>query len=78
MAASSGATQKKLISINVSLENKVRVRKAVADNIYLNEGEIKAIAEIKNLPTKLHGTVRDLFVIGCNLSSHKLSHNIFY
>ncbi len=60
------ATQKKLISINVSLENKVRVRKAVADNIYLNEGEIKAIAEIKNLPTKLYGTVRDLFVIGCN------------
>jgi integrase len=62
------ATQKKLISINVSLENKVRVRKAVADNIYLNEDEIKGIMEIKDndLPTKLYRTVRDLFVIGCN------------
>jgi len=62
------ATQKKLISINVSLENKVRVRKAVADNIYLTEDEIKGIMEIKDadLPTKLHTIVRDLFVIGCN------------
>jgi len=62
------ATQKKLISINVSLENKVRVRKAVADNIYLTEDEIKGIMEIKDtdLKTKLNRTVRDLFILGCN------------
>ncbi len=35
------ATEKKLISVNVSLENRVKVRKAIADNIYLTEDEIK-------------------------------------
>jgi len=60
------ATEKKLISINVSLENKVVVRKAKADDIYLTEDEIQAIMDIKHFPTKTFEVVRDLFVIGCN------------
>jgi intergrase/recombinase len=60
------ATQKKLISINVSLENKVIVRKAKADDIYLTEKEIQEIMDIKEFPTKKIEEVRDLFVIGCN------------
>ena len=60
------AIEKKLISINVSLENKVKVRKAKADDIYLTEQEIQAIMDIKMFPTKLFETVRDLFIVGCN------------
>lgn len=60
------AIEQKLISINVALENKVKVRKAQADDIYLTEQEIQAIMDIKVFPTKLFETVRDLFIIGCN------------
>jgi len=60
------AIQRKLISINVSLENKVKVRKATADDIYLTEQEIQAIMDINVFPTKLFETVRDMFIVGCN------------
>ena len=60
------ATEKKLISVNVSLENKVKVRKAKADDIYLTVDEIQAIMDIKHFPTKTFEIVRDLFVVGCN------------
>ena len=60
------ATEKKLISVNVTLENKVKIRKAKADDIYLSEKEIQDIMNIKHFPTKLFEVVRDLFIIGCN------------
>ncbi len=62
------ATKKKLIGKDISDGIEIKIRKAVADDIYLTEDEIKAIMEIKDeeLPTQLYRTVRDLFVIGCN------------
>jgi len=59
------ATEKKLIGVNVSLEIKVRVRKAKADNIFLTEQEIRAIMELKEFKTPLYEVVRDIFVVGC-------------
>jgi len=44
---------------------KFNITRAKSDNIYLNEKEIEAIANLENLPTKLYDTVRDLLVISC-------------
>jgi len=59
------ARKKKLIDINVLIENKVTVTKESSDSIYLNDHEINALMEIKQFVSPLYKVVRDLFIIGC-------------
>ncbi len=60
------AAKKKLISKDISEGIEFKIRKAVADDIYLTEEEIQSIMDIKHFPTKTFEIVLDLFIIGCN------------
>lgn len=59
------ARSKKLVSLDVIMDNKVTVTKETTDNIYLTESEIEKIFKLENLDTPLHEVIRDYFVMGC-------------
>lgn len=59
------ARSKKLVSLDVIMDNKVTVTKETTDNIYLSEQEIEKMFKLENLSTSLHVVVRDYFVMGC-------------
>ena len=45
--------------------NKIDSAREKSDNIYLNETEVEAILNSKNLIQQKHEVVRDLFLVGC-------------
>lgn len=67
--------------LNDFLTLKFKTAREEADNIFVSEDEIQALLEINNFKSKIHETVRDLFVIGCrtgmrfgNLTRIQLDH----
>lgn len=59
------AKQKKLISLEVMYDMKIKVSKEATANIYLSYDEIKSMVKLGDFETPLQEVVRDLFVIGC-------------
>ena len=59
------AQEKGVIDVNKLMATKFHIRRGESENIYLNEKQIEAFSKVKNLPTKVYETVRDLFVIQC-------------